>query len=124
MVWLLPAVMAGMGALQGQKAQEQEKRDRELQAATAAFSPWTGMAPQSVRPREGMMEGAAGGFMSGLGQNQKMQEAGMQNKLMGAKINYYNRMGGGSAMGQPMGQSNPLEDEENARQGYFPWGSR
>lgn len=31
---------------------QREKKNRQLQAATAAYSPWTGMAPQNVTPTD------------------------------------------------------------------------
>lgn len=69
-------VGAGLGVGKGLLDQQKEKRDRELQAQIAMWSPWTGMAPQQVQEAD-VLGSAMQGGMSGaaLGQNMQMNDA-------------------------------------------------
>lgn len=71
----------GLGMLKGHMQNQREKQiedsDRNLAAATAQYSPWTGMKPQEIRHA-----GSAFGSMLG---------SGLQGGMMGAM------MGGGGA---------------------------
>lgn len=40
---------AGLGGLSNMEKKKQEEADRKLQAATAQWSPWTGLAPRPVK---------------------------------------------------------------------------
>jgi hypothetical protein len=89
MIWALPLASAAIGAAQGSRAQEQEKRDRSLQAATARFSPWTKLAPQRVESQGDMATGAISGFTGGMGQSQSLEKFQGEQDLKKALANFY-----------------------------------
>lgn len=71
---IAPLILAGVGALSGKMENEEKKRqeeaDRKLAAATALWSPWTGIAPEPVK-RAGSKMGdmlAGGASMFSFGQ--------------------------------------------------------
>lgn len=88
----------GVGALQGAQQAKQAERDRQLQAQTALWSPWTGMAPQKVQEAN-MLGSIAGGGLTGAGLDQNMAAAKSQDamnsaqlKKLGAETDYLNSL--------------------------------
>ena len=66
--WIPLAIGAGLGAAKYAVDKGKEKRDRALQAATAKYSPWTGMAPQAVAEPNilgNVIQGGTAGAMFG-----------------------------------------------------------
>jgi hypothetical protein len=78
-MWWIPLAMAGAGAIKGQKEEAQAKRDRQMEAEIARWSPWTGMQPQRVHDGPGVMGNAIQGATSGLSMMQNV------NALRGGK---------------------------------------
>lgn len=71
----LALILGGTGLLKGLTSdRNKEARDRELQAKTAQYSPWTGLRPRDVQeadPFGNMLKYGATGAM--LGQNLQAQ---------------------------------------------------
>lgn len=89
MLPLLIAAGAGLGAYKGYQDNKREQKDREIAAATARYSPWTGMQPQAVRRSEGVVGGAAQGGMSGAMLGQNINAMNGQQAQQDAMTNYY-----------------------------------
>lgn len=76
--WIPLAIGAGLGAAKYAVDKNKEKRDRALQAATAKYSPWTGMAPQAVAEPSllgNVIQGGTAGAMFGQQFNGEPQAA-------------------------------------------------
>ena len=54
----------GVGLIQYMQARDQEKKDREVEAAKAAYAPWTGMMPGRVK-RASFWDTVGGGALTG-----------------------------------------------------------
>lgn len=66
--WIPLAIGAGLGVAKFAADKEKEKRERALQAATARYSPWTGMSPQAVAEPSlmgNLVQGGTAGAMFG-----------------------------------------------------------
>ena len=73
--WMLPLIGAAIGLAKSQYVDRPvEEKDRELQAATARFSPWTGLAPRDVKRADPFGSVLQGG-MTGLQMDQSMTAA-------------------------------------------------
>lgn len=96
----MPGPLAGMGLgiLKSELIDRpKEMRQRELQATTAALSPWTGLKAQPVQEAN-WQEAAMSGAAAGMGQEQQeaaalqqAQDQEQQRQLMAAQMGYYNR---------------------------------
>jgi hypothetical protein len=97
-----PLAGAGFGIAKSELVDRpNEARDREIQAVTAALSPWTGLKAAPVKEAN-WQEAALGGAQAGLGDEQQqaaaeqaMQDKDMQRQMMQAQMSYLNRQGGG-----------------------------
>lgn len=103
-------LMAGMGALDGMKKEQQAERDRVLSAQTALYSPWTGMSPKtSFDAGPGIAGGLASGALSGYAQQQNLNAAASDQKLRDSQTSYWDALArqqqGG---GRPAGVSGPV----------------
>lgn len=70
----------GMGVLNYSSDRGKESRDRGLQAATARYSPWTGMKPQAVHEANAMGD-IGQGALSGYQMGQAADQAASQKKM-------------------------------------------
>lgn len=104
-MWQAMAAGAGLGLGKSLLDQQQEKRDREMAAAIAQWSPWTGMQvpmPKRTDYLGNVMQGGLAGASLGQGMD---QQAAYQNYMMGGQPSTaqpgYNYMGttGGFAGG-------------------------
>lgn len=84
---------AGIGLLKGLLIDgPAAERQRKLQAATARFSPWTGLKPEPVK--EADPAGSAATFgVQGMGIQQSLQNSAAQQKLLEAQSNWLNAGG-------------------------------
>lgn len=90
---------AGLGAAKYYGVDKpQEKKQREIAAVTAQYSPWTGMKPNDVAQSSLLgdtMQGAASGAALGQNMNQADAQNAMQAKqggLIDAQTNYYSAL--------------------------------
>lgn len=69
MMALMGGVSAGVGALQGQQKEKQQKQFNDSQAEITRYSPWTGMrgqvTPTTDNALGGAMQGGLGGALFG-----------------------------------------------------------
>lgn len=115
---------AGLGAAKYYGVDKpQEKKDRQIAAVTAQYSPWTGMKPQDVKQSSAFGDVLQGGTM-GLGMGQNLQAAANQNAmqdkqggLIDAQTNYYNALGQGAYAQAPQQQGSA------GSMGNTPWNS-
>lgn len=78
---MLPlAIGLGLGAISGLQKQKAAERDRQLQAQTAQWSPWTNMSPQRVQEAPSMIESVGAGGLAGYGMQQNMAGAAAQDE--------------------------------------------
>ena len=110
----LGLIGAGIGLAKNEIVDKpREKRERELAAKTAMYSPWTGMTPNAVKESDAFgtaLQGGLAGFQLGQGaQTQNMQNQYMQN-MMGPSM--------------PMSQPTPMGDNWNYWQDMYPSASR
>ena len=68
--WMIPLIGALTGLAKSELVDRPaEDKDRELQAATAKFSPWTGLSPRDVKRADPFGSALQGG-MTGLSMQQ------------------------------------------------------
>lgn len=78
---MLPLILGGLGAAanisQAYQDRAQARKDRELQAATAAYSPWTKMNPFDVKitKANNNLVAGLGGFASGASAGKDLTSA-------------------------------------------------
>lgn len=107
MFWVPLAVGAGLGLLKYGADAQKEKKDRELQAATARLSPWTGMHPGAVKSADllgNVLQGGTAGAMFG----QQFDGGGQQQPMAG-------QMGGF----EDPNQMNPYEQMMGKKQSMY-----
>jgi hypothetical protein len=122
----LSAIFGGVGLLKGATLDKaKEKRDRELQSATARYSPWTGLKARDVENADPIGSGLAFGSAGAqLGQN--MQSASNANELNKAMAGYYKAQAAATA--PQMNYEVPsIESPAQVQPAYFnarrnPWG--
>ena len=73
MLWVVPAVMAAAGALEGDAKRRRNEKKLQAQAEIARWSPWTGMAPHDVSTEDSALHGAIDGGVAGIGMQQNMK---------------------------------------------------
>lgn len=100
MFWIPLAIGAAAGIAKGEQDKKRAARQRNVEAATAAYSPWTGMKPNAVQEGPSSLESGLQGASTGaaLGQGMESAEnAGALNKsqieVNTATANAYNRGG-------------------------------
>lgn len=105
MFWIPLAIGAAAGIAKAQEDKKKAARQRNAEAATAAYSPWTGMKPNAVQEGSGNLEGALQGASTGAALGQGMEgaeNAAAMNKsqmdVNTATADYYNRAGGPKTM--------------------------
>ena len=108
--WLLLGG-AALGAIQGQRKQDQINRMNQAQAETTRYSPWTGMKGQLQNPGGGWFDGALSGGLTGamLG-----QQFGGDNTVA-PKPGQLETMGAGNAAAFDAGQYNKMKALQDSR---------
>lgn len=82
---------AALGAYQNEEQRKNAAKDRKLAAATAMYSPWTGLKPNMDIQRPDVFGTVGKGALAGMSYDQGAAGAENQNALNEARINYYNR---------------------------------
>lgn len=85
-----------------------ERKDRELAAATARYSPWTGMQPQQVQ-RADMLGNAMQGGMTGAMLGQSMDAQASQKGLIDAQKSAGVAASQGAPGSAPMANAAPYQ---------------
>jgi hypothetical protein len=103
---MLPLLIGGaaLGALKYNQDQKNSAKDRQVAAATARYSPWTGMKPQDVKRPDAIGDVMQGG-LAGAGLGQNMDSADNAQALNDSVINKNNAEA--SAYGPQTGDSTP-----------------
>lgn len=76
---IMGGLNAGMGAMKAQQAAKQRQTEANLRAAEIEASPWTGKnaSTQVQTPSPSVWADMLGGAVSGIGQAQALQQAGL-----------------------------------------------
>jgi hypothetical protein len=82
---IMIGVGAGAGLLKHEMGRKQREKDRQLDADTARFSPWTGMKAKNMGADDPAFNSALQGGMAGLSMGQGMDATAASNDLMRAK---------------------------------------
>lgn len=73
---MLPLILAGLGGVKGIADMVKEGKDRDVQAATTKWSPWTGMKAEAPK-RADLIGNVMQGGMAGLLMNQMGSTGGI-----------------------------------------------